>query len=269
MPICLLGSRNSRKTAAVSSPFSISRRASAPFALLCACFLVGGLSADDAPQGVPTRPAASDYAANAQWQTATFAASLLPAKQVEHLFAFDISKSFVVFEVALYADSNAALKVSRAAFVVNDIHSTEPDTVASAIERQNQPPMPSSHPLGIETSATIGVQHGTDPYSGRPASGVYTGGSVTAETGGRRDGGYPTQDAKPGGTAEDRRMLAAQLRVRGIPEGPVNHPVAGYIYFRKSDIKSRGGNYELQYLAEEEGTGATHAITLTVPGKTR
>jgi len=236
-----------------------------PLILLVTCFLF----ADDAPQGVPARPAASDYAAKAQWRNATFAASLIPSKQVEHLFAFDISKSFVVFEVACYADSNAALKISREAFVVKDIHSAEPETVASAIERQNQPPMPSSHPLGVETAATIGVQHGTDPYTGRPVTGVYTGGSATAEAGGnRRDGGYP-QDPKPGGTPEDRRMLAAQLKVRGIPEGPVNRPVTGYIYFRKSDIKAQGGSYELQYLAEEDGTGATHAVTLTVPAKTR
>ena len=227
------------------------------------------MMADDGPQGVPARPAPSDYAVRTQYQNATFAASLVPSKQVEHLFAFDISKSFVVFEVACYADSNAGLKISREAFVVKDIHSAEPETVASAIESQNQPPMPSSHPLGVETAATIGVQRGTDPYSGRPVTGVYTGGSVTAETGGgRRDGGYP-QDPKPGGTSEDRRMLAAQLKVRAIPEGAVVRPVAGYIYFRKSDIKAQNGSYELQYLAEEEGTGATHAVTLTVPAKTR
>lgn len=231
------------------------------FLLLLTCLLV----ADDAPQGVPARPAPSDYATRTQYQNATFAASIVPSKQVEHLFAFDISKSFLVFEVACYADSNAGLKISREAFVVKDIHSAEPETVASAIERQNQPPMPSSHPLGLETSATVGVGHGP--------GGTYTGGSVTAETaGGRRDGGYPTsypQDPKPGGTSEDRRMLASQLKVRAIPEGAVNHPVAGYIYFRKSDIKAQNGNYELQYLAEEEGTGATHAVTLTVPAKTR
>jgi hypothetical protein len=230
------------------------------------------LLAEDAPQGVPARPAAYDYAATAQWQTATFAASLIPAKQVQHLFAFDISKSFVVFEVACYADSNAAVKISHEAFVVktsatgDPIHSSEPDTVASAIERQNQPPLPSSHGLGgigVETSATIGVEHGPG------GTGVYTAGSVTTEQGRRPDNGYP-QDPKPGGTSEDRRLLAAQLKARSIPEGPVNHPVAGYVYFRKSDIKTQpGGTYELHYLAEEDGTGATHAVTLAVPSKTR
>jgi hypothetical protein len=231
--------------------------------ILITCFLSAPLSGDDGPKGNPARPSASDYTAKAEFQKATFAASLVPSKQVEHLFAFDISKSFIVFEAACYADSNAAMKISRQAFVVKDIHSAEPETVASAIERQNQPPMPSAHPLGIETEATIGVAHGPN--------GTYSGGSVTAETNGRRDGGYPggyPQDPRPGGTSEDRRMLAAQLKVRGIPEGPVNHPVAGYIYFRKSDVKAQGGNYELQYLAEEEGTGATHAVKLTVPVKT-
>jgi hypothetical protein len=236
-----------------------------------ACLLL----ADDAPQGVPARQSASEYAAKAQWQNATFAASLVPSKQVEHLFAFDISRSFVVFEVACYADGAAAVKISREAFVVKSksgidpVHRADPDTVASTIERQNQPSLPSATGLDVATAATIGVQHGTDPYTGRPVTNVYTGGQVTTETG-RRDNAPPPRDPKPGATPEDRTMLAAQLRVRSIPEGPVNHPVAGYVYFRKSDIKAQAdGTYDLQYLAEEDGTGLTHAVTLNVPVKPR
>jgi hypothetical protein len=237
------------------------------------CFLV---VADEPPKGVPARPAASDYATSAQWQNATFAASLVPTKQVEHLFAFDISKSYVVFEVACYADSTAALKISREAFVVkvnasgDGIHNAEPDTVASAVQRQNLPPMPSSHGTNVQTSANIGYERGTDPYTGRPVSGVYTGGGVGVDRGGPETTPQPQQYPKPGGTPEDRRMLEAQLSARSLPEGPVNHPVAGYIFFRKSDLKAQpDGTYALQYLADEDGTGATHAVALAVPKKAR
>jgi hypothetical protein len=242
-------------------------------ALAAVTFLV---MADEPPKGVPARPAASDYAAQAQWQNATFAASLVPPKQVEHLFAFDISKAYIVFEVACYADSAADLKVSREGFVVkvnasgDAIHNAEPDIVASAIQRQNEPPMPSSHSTNVETRTTVGYEHGTDPYTGRPVSGVYTGEEVGIGRGGQDGGQSQPQYPKPGGTSEDRRMLEAQLRARSLPEGPVNHPVAGYIFFRKSDLKTQpDGTYALQYLAEEDGSGATHAVALAVPKKAR
>jgi hypothetical protein len=235
-----------------------------------ACFL----SADEGPKGVPARPSASDYAAQSDWHKTTFAASLIPAKQVQHLFAFDISKAYVVFEVACYSDSAAAFNISRQAFVVkvsasgDAVHNAEPETVASAIERQNLPPMP--RPSGnLETRTTVGYAHGTDPYTGRPVNGVYAEESVGVGHGGPDDMPVP-QNPKPGGTSEDRRMLAAQLQARSLPEGPVNHPVAGYIFFRKSDLKTQPDDtYTLQYLAEEDGTGATHAVTVSVPKKGR
>jgi len=230
------------------------------------------LAADEAPKGIPARPAASDYAAKAQFQQATFAASLLPAKQVQHLFAFDISKSYLVFEVACY-NEGPALKLSREAFVVkvdasgDSVHHTEPETVASTIQRQNQPPMPSSHGMGVETAATIGYEHGTDPYTGRPINGVYTGGAATVDNRGGRDAG-PPQDPKPGGTYEDRHMLEAQLRARSLPDGPVERSVAGYLFFRKSDLKAQPDDtYALQYLADDDGTSAPHPVTLAVPRK--
>jgi hypothetical protein len=240
--------------------------------VLTLAFLSCSLVAEDIPQGLPARPGAADYAAQTKWQNATFAASLVPQKQVEHLFAFDISKSFLVFEVACYADSSADLKLARDAFTVtvnpgNEVHNSEPGTVASTVQRQSQPPMPSEIGPHVSTAATIGVAHGTDPYTGRPVTDVYTGGEVTVDNG--RDMS-PPRDPKPGGTSEDRRLLETQLRARSLPEGPVQHPVAGYIFFRKSDLKAQpNGTYALQYLAADEASGATHAITLAVPKKSR
>lgn len=238
---------------------------------LLACFLI----ADEGPKGVPVRPSATDYAAKARWQSATFAASLIPAKQVEHLFAFDISKMYVVFEIACYCDSAAGLNLTRQSFVVkvnasgDAVHNAEPDTVASAIQRQNLPPMPSRGGGNVDTRTTVGYEHGTDPYTGRKVSGVYAEQSVGVGRDGRDSMPAP-QNPKPGGTSEDRRMLEAQLRARSLPEGPANHPVAGYIFFRKSDLKAQPDEtYALQYMAEEDSTGATHAVTMAVPKKTR
>jgi|GEM_PF-6662388 len=232
------------------------------------------LMAEDAPTGIPARPSASDYAVQAQWQNATFAASLVPAKQVEHLFAFDISKTFVVFEVACYAGDASPLKISRQSFVVkvdasgDSIQHTEAETVASAIQRKNLPPMPEiGSNTGVNTWATIGVAHGNDPYTGRPATGVYTAGGATVEQG-RGANSAPPRDVKPGGTYEDRKVLESQLRAHSLPEGAVNRAVAGYLFFRKSDLKAQGGDaYALEYLADSDGSGATHAVMIAVPHK--
>lgn len=233
------------------------------------------LLADDAPKGVPARPSASDYAAKAAWRSGVIAASIVPPKQVEHLFAFDISRTYVVFEVACYANDANPLKISREAFVVkvnasgDSVRHAEPDTVASAIQRQNQPPMPSIHDRDVAIGADVGYEHGVDPVTGRPVNGVYTGGRVGAGEG-TADGGrasYPDPVTKPGGTYEDRKMLETQLAARSLPDGNVDHAVAGYLYFRKSDLKSQGNNYELQYLADEDGSGVTHAVTVSVPRK--
>jgi hypothetical protein len=232
------------------------------------------LSADEPPKGIPARPAPSDYAAKAEWQHATFAASLVPQKQVEHLFAFDISRTYLVFEVACYAGNENALKISREAFVVkvnpsgDAVHHAEPDTVASSIQRQNQPEIPSSHPVNVQGGATIGYEHGTDPYTGRPVNGVYTAEQVGVRTGDDRGIQRPDPTPKPGGTYEDRKMLEAQLTARSLPDGPVDHAVAGYLFFRKSDLKAQPDNtYALEYLADEDGSGATHAVVIPVPKK--
>lgn len=232
------------------------------------------LLADDGPKGVPARPSAADYSAQAQWQSGTIAASLVPAKQVEHLFAFDISKTYVVFEVACYASDSNPLRISREAFVVkvnasgDAIHHAEPDTVASAIQRQNQPPTPTIHNGNVAVGADVGYEHGTDPVTGRPVNGVYTEGRVGMGAGaGDGRGSYPDPVTKPGGTYEDRKMLEAQLSARSLPDGPVEHAVAGYLYFRKSDLKAQPDKtYALEYLADD-GSGMTHPVTVSVPRK--
>ncbi len=240
------------------------------FGLAAICLL-----ADDGPKGIPARPLPSDYAAQAEWKSGAIGASIVPPKQVEHLFAFDISKTYLVFEVACYANDKEPLKVSREAFVIkvnasgDAIHHAEPDTVASAIQRQNQPPMPSVRNKNIGVGAEVGYEHGVDPVTGRRVNGVYTG----AEVGVGADNGRsspPDPVAKPGGTYEDRRMLEAQLTARSLPDGPVDHAVAGYLFFRKSDLKIQPDKtYALEYLADQDDSGGTRAITISVPLKSR
>jgi hypothetical protein len=53
-----------------------------------------------------------------------------------------------------------------------------------------------------------------------------------------------------------------------LPEGKLDHAVAGYIYFPRAELKPQpDGTYLLKYLIESGNSGASKEISLTVPVK--
>jgi hypothetical protein len=214
--------------------------------------------------GISPRAKADDYAANAQEGSTVYAASLLPAKQVKNLFAFDISGDYLVFEVACYINPSNPLQIQRDDFVVKGraqgelTHQAEADTVASVTQQKNLP-KPASRKPDVGGAVGVGYQTGTDPYTGRKVHGVYTDAEVGVGIG--NDGSaqrYPT----PGGTLEDRELLRNQLVARSLPEGKMDHAVAGYLYFPRAGLKpQQDGTYVLKYLI------ASKEVSLTVPVK--
>ncbi|HEY3936531.1 MAG TPA: hypothetical protein VGL97_03835 [Bryobacteraceae bacterium] len=189
----------------------------------------------------------------------------MPAKEVRHLFAFDISKSYIVFEVACYPGDHPPAKIEPDGFLVKGnksdfAHQADAATVAADVQRQNTPKLPSRTPA-VYTEANVGYESGTDPYTGRRVHDVYTGGGVGVASGQPPDAGpvYPA----PGGTPQDRELLETQLQQRGLPAGKFDHPVAGYLYFFRSSVKKDGkGSYALEY-----STDSTQTVHLTVPSK--
>ncbi|MFL6462961.1 MAG: hypothetical protein ACJ73N_00940 [Bryobacteraceae bacterium] len=208
---------------------------------LCSTLLWG----QEQPKGIHPRSKPEGYAAHMQGQGLTIAATALSPDQVKHLFAFDISKNYVVFEVACYPESNGRFQLQADDFVVktNDknelAHRADSQTVAAAIQQRNTP-RPSSPT--VYTEANIGYESGTDPYTGRRVHGVYTGGGVGVST-------YPVpQYPTPGGYPQDRDLLEGQLWNKSLPEGTFTAPVAGYLYFPSSLLKKKSnGGYLLQY----------------------
>jgi hypothetical protein len=224
------------------------------------------LAAQEPGHGIQPRAGAEDYATKAQADGQIYAASLVPADRVKHLFAFDISKSYVVFEVACYSGDHPSAEVEPESFVVKTgkkgdvVRQADAATVAADVQRQNTPKLPSRAPA-VYTEANVGYENGTDPYTGRRVHDVYTGGGVGVASGQPADGGprYPT----PGGTPQDRELLESQLQQRALPGGKFDHAVAGYLYFFRSSVKKDSkGSYVLEY-----STDSSQTVRLTVPSK--
>ena len=230
--------------------------------LLSLCSVLFLWGQEQQPKGIHPRSRPEDYAVHMQSRGLTIAARVLPADEVKHLFAFDISRDYVVFEVACYPESNERLQLQADDFVVktNDkselAHRTDPQTIAARLQ-QKSAPKPSSPT--VYTEANVGYESGTDPYTGRRVHGVYTGGGVGVST-------YPVpQYPTPGGYPQDRELLESQLGSKSLPEGTFTAPVAGYLYFPTSLLKKKSnGSYLLQY----QSADMSSRIDLPVPLKT-
>jgi hypothetical protein len=201
------------------------------------------------PEGVRPRGTAAVYASQVQTETATVAASVLTPEQVKQRFAFDVSKSYVVVELAIYPvaghpavvqDGDFRIRLSNQSELVDPV---EAATVAANIQQKNTPARSTvGRPVYSEVNAGYG--RGTDPYTGRPVSSVYLGGGVA--TASPDPNPYPA----PGGFPEDRALLEEQLWHRSLPEGSVTQPVAGYLYFPTSLLKKEKGYYLVEIQGE-------------------
>jgi hypothetical protein len=218
--------------------------------------------------GVHPRPAPADYSVVQKASTATYAASLLPAKEVKNLFAVDISKDYLVFEVACYPTASSMVSVHPDDFLIKTgshgefVHPSEAVTVASLIQQKNSPrPHIGGRDTEVYTSANVGYESGTDPYTGRRVHGVYTGGGVGVGTG----PAGPPPPLPPGATPQDRAILESQLSDKALPSGSFSAPVAGFVYFPRREIKkTTNGAYDLEYLSDPAGR-----VELRVPAKNR
>jgi hypothetical protein len=228
------------------------------------------------PKGVHPRATPDDYAVKAQGKGAAYAASLVAAEQAKHLFAFDITNKFLVFEVAYFPENNQWGQIDTDDFVIKHgdkgdlTHVADASAVASAVQKENAPKRAESLGNGntqIHTESHIGYESGVDPVTGRRVSGTYTGAGVGVEHGGPPP---PLDPARPGGSPEDRKELEIQLQDRQLPKGKFDHAVAGYLYFPKAAVKKDGnGNYVLEHLGETDSGNRSEKVDLVIPGKSR
>jgi len=221
-------------------------------------------------KGVHPRATPDDYAVKASGQSATYAASFIPADQAKHLFAFDISGKYVVFEIACFPKENRSLQIDADDFLIKRdkgemAHEADPGAVAGAIQMANAP-RPTTQNTQVLTEAHVGYESGRDPVTGQRVNGTYAGGGVGVEHGGPPPPDYP----RTGGMPVDRELLQTQLQERQLPSGKFDHAVAGYLYFPRSTLKKdSSGNYLLQHLGETNAAGVSETVELAIPAKTK
>ena len=221
------------------------------------------------PYGVHPRPSPADYAASRQTPSATFAASLVARDEIKRLFSVDISKNYVVIEVGIYPSQSGSVQIAADDFLVKTgasgsayTHPADAATVASVMQEKNTPKPPSRNTPTVVTTAGIGYDSGTDPYTGRRVHGVYTEAGAGVGTGAPDT--FPPRTPPNGSTDYDRMTLEQQLGRRALSNGSFTAPVAGFLYFPAREVKKKSGTYELDYLADGTGT-----VRLDIPAKTR
>ena len=236
--------------------------------LLAALVAAAGSAIAQQPSGgVPARATPEEYAVHVSAGGRTYAASALTSDQVRHLFASDISKSYVVFEVACYPEGGASTDMHPDSFVAYTLDAKDQNhrdivrpadamTVAAELGRKNTQRAPTGA-TQVYTEANIGYETGTDPYSGRRVRGVYGGGGVGV---GHEIG---TQPPGPRNWPADTEAVERQLADRSLPEGRFDHPIAGYLYFPSALLRKKSkGAYELRYEA-----GAADSVELMIPAR--
>lgn len=221
-------------------------------ALVCGVTFCGvTVWAQQQPSGVTARSKPEYYAVHVEAGGRTFAASLLSTDQVKHLFASDISRKYLVIEVACYPESGTSMEVRPDSFTAdgrdNDIvRPSDAMTVAARMEQKREEPKLPSEIGDVQTEANIGYETGTDPYSGRRVHSTYEGVGVGVGNGSAPD---RTPRSDPSSDwAHDMETLQHQLEDRGLPSGKFDHPVAGYLYYPIALVKKPGKEgYRLKY----------------------
>jgi len=188
----------------------------------------------DGSGGVLPRDSVSAYQAHRDTDDVTVAASLLPPNRAAKLFTFDVSKRYIVVEVAVYPKPGHDVDIHLLDFELKRASGEKslpatPEEVA-AVWGQKPPQLPSRAP--VMAPAQGGAQYGSagNPNTGRPDHvwGTYAG----------EGPGYapPMYGSGPGA-----HSLEAKVRQSALPQGRTNRAVAGYVFFpvarqRKDDV---------------------------------
>ncbi len=199
--------------------------------LIAACLFAG-------TRGLRPRYNAKDYQASDTANGVTVAADALDPEYVRHAFASAVHNGYLVVEVAVYPESGSSLDLVASDFALrvsgdpSPIRPVSAQTVAGVMHRKSNPQKPSSpSDINVYPRVGIGYEKGSyeDPVTGqrRNAGGWTTSTGVDVATGGSTQPAPP----RPASTDQDRRTMQAELEDKGLPEGQVNRPVAGYLYF--------------------------------------
>jgi len=239
--------------------------------MISATVLISIASAQTPVTGVRARATPADYAVSQESNHATYAASLIPAEQVKHLFPIDISKIYLVFEVACYPSQSGPVALNPVAVNPRDfliksashsefVHPTDALTIAAFIQDKRTPPSLPGRGPQVTTEVGVGYESGRDPYTGQRVHGTYTEAGVGVTNNPGPDM-YPPRP-RPGSSPQDRQALENELSDKSLPQGTFTAPVAGFLYFAAEPLRKSKETYDLQHL-----DGSAGKVDLMVPAK--
>ncbi len=208
-----------------------------------------------AGDGRPPRASGSDYPVHQETKIATIAAARVTPAELNKTFPADLARKYVVVELAIYPKEGPAVEVKAMDFVLKlGDGEIRPET-AEEVSWMWQPRATPGPDLKSNTHVTaesgVIIANGQDPNTGRRVNSLGTYESV-----GVSNNPNQTQPASSSPRVDADRMEAL-LNKFALPEGKINSPVAGYLYFRLPAKKTKGAQ-ELQY----DRDGATASMTL-------
>lgn len=222
-------------------------------ALACVAVLAAmTLALADSPHGLKPRANAANYPVFQQHPTIALGAEQLSQKQVQHAFATELDKRYIVVEVGVFPGKDGALKLNASDFMLHVsgsgqvLRPASAETIAQVLYKKPA----TSHDVTVTPVTSIGYESG-----GRDIYGNRTNGGMTTSTGAI----VGVSSNKKGGTEGDRKTMETELRDKGLPQGEVTQPVSGYLYFPISTSKKQ--QYELEYSAN----GQTVRLQLPSP----
>ena len=197
------------------------------------------MAASAADTGVPPRGASTDYPVHGTADTATIAADVIPPNQVAKMFSSEISKQYVVVEVAIYPANGVPFDVESVDFALRVGQrvgrADRPIDVAPWAERRDGPRLP----VDVTTETGVIYQRSSDPVYGHQQSvGTYTGVGVSA----------PGQNVPPPPAPKaDPRAIYEKIRRTALAEGATKTVIAGYLYFPQYAKRRKSDAIELKY----------------------
>lgn len=210
------------------------------------------IASADSTHGMKPRNTAADYPVFQQHPNLALGAEQLSPKQVQHAFATELDKRYVVVEIGIFPGANGNVKLSASDFMLHVVGTKEilrpasPETIAQVLYKKPA----TTHDVTVTPVGSIGYESGgRDMYGNR-----YPGG-MTTSTGAMVGIG----NNKVGGTEADRKTMETELRDKGLPQGDMTQPVSGYLYFPVST------NKRVQYELEYTGNGQDIRLQLPMP----
>ncbi|MDD5543657.1 MAG: hypothetical protein PHX83_10835 [Acidobacteriia bacterium] len=192
--------------------------------------LLGSASLCKDRPGIAPRRQVSDYSVTAEVNGTHIGAMLLTSDQVSKLFASDLKRGYLVVEVGFFPKAGEPFSISRSQFTLRAdgayLRPAEAKDMAANLRRTNS----SGRDVVVVPSVGIGYETGPrtyDPYYGNR-------GGLTTSTG--VGVGIGSGGPKPS-SPEDQKTMEQELNDKGLAEGLVSNPVAGYLYFPVSSKK--------------------------------